>query len=640
MSSFILDRCSEQHNTHLKHLRAKAVSRSDYEFRRFIEACALLLLASTSVGQAVPPARHHSAQVVYRESTFQPIDPAANLDSITFSPDGRRIAYAVRRGEQVAPVVDGVVGRPYDKIFYFLFSPDGKRIAYIAKRELSDLIVLDGKEQPEFVRVYSPMFSRDSRLFMYEGDQHRPNQDDLLLAVVIDNDGEHRYVKAAVSSFSVDNRRVAYVVQDGAGQAVIVDGVVQGSYEEVGEAPTQDRDFCWRYPRQPVFSPDGKHIAYMVRVGKEQFVIRDGVRGRPYRHIDWCSLRFGDDSKDFAYVVSCGRMQCAVVNEQQGIAYDEVTGFDSSFMLRMGSVARPVYRVRSGKKWAVANIAGTAKWDGILTIVISQDAKHLAYVVQDNGNVRMIHDGKESRPYQSVALEQFSADSAHLTYRAFRDKKMFMVCDGREGTQYDDIDTVSLQIDCTRLAYEAVDDQKRLIITRGVSAEGYGLTVSSHGDHLAYLIRRLDKVYVVHDEFREGPYEAVDPGSLQFSVQGESVVYVVSRGKEQMVSFNGATGKPYDEIESNPTLFVNPAVFLPKAKSVAYIARIGSNHVLVANNAESPKYDLILPFGKAVNEVHDGFEFAGYRDGVLFRTTLEVAEQSEIGSHSTVEKTR
>ena len=235
----------------------------------------------------VRPARPHSLQVVYRESAFQSIDPAANLDSITFSPDRRRIAYTVRRGEQVAPVVDGVVGRPYDKIVRFLFSPDSKRIAYIAKREMSDLIDSDGKEQPDFVRVYAPMFSSDSRLFMYEGDQHRPNQDDLLLALVIDSDGEHRYLKDAVSSFSVDNRRVAYVVQDGQGQAVIVDGVVQGSYEEVGEAPTRDRDFCWRYPRQPVFSPDGEHIAYIVRSGKEQLVIRDGVRGRPYLHVDW-----------------------------------------------------------------------------------------------------------------------------------------------------------------------------------------------------------------------------------------------------------------------------------------------------------------------------------------------------------------
>ena len=87
----------------------------------------------------------------------------------------------------------------------------------------------------------------------------------------------------------------------------------------------------------------------------------------------------------------------------------------------------------------MANISGTAKWGGIRAIVISQDAKHLAYVVQDNGNVRVIHDGKESRPYESVALERFSADSAHLAYRAFRDNKVFMVCDGKEGTLHDDI---------------------------------------------------------------------------------------------------------------------------------------------------------------------------------------------------------
>ncbi|MDL5502050.1 MAG: hypothetical protein QSU88_02435, partial [Candidatus Methanoperedens sp.] len=55
--------------------------------------------------------------------------------TLTFSPDGKRIAYAAREGDKWFVVVDGKEGKRYDDILKHtpVFSPDSKRIAYAAR---------------------------------------------------------------------------------------------------------------------------------------------------------------------------------------------------------------------------------------------------------------------------------------------------------------------------------------------------------------------------------------------------------------------------------------------------------------------------------------------------------------------------
>jgi len=59
--------------------------------------------------------------------------------SITFSPDGKRIAYAARDGDKWFVVVDGKEGNRYDDILKYtpVFSPDSKRVAYAAKEGIN-----------------------------------------------------------------------------------------------------------------------------------------------------------------------------------------------------------------------------------------------------------------------------------------------------------------------------------------------------------------------------------------------------------------------------------------------------------------------------------------------------------------------
>ncbi|MCS7254840.1 MAG: hypothetical protein RMK18_09500 [Armatimonadota bacterium] len=50
-------------------------------------------------------------------------------------------------------VVDEKEGKEYDQIQKFTFSPDGKRLAYAACRGEKELVVFDGEEGKEYNKV-------------------------------------------------------------------------------------------------------------------------------------------------------------------------------------------------------------------------------------------------------------------------------------------------------------------------------------------------------------------------------------------------------------------------------------------------------------------------------------------------------
>jgi hypothetical protein len=81
------------------------------------------------------------------------IDPSSWIPgSFKISPDGRRIAYIVRVGEQQAVVIDGKEEKPYDAIGEGnpVFSPDSRQVAYGARKGLKGVVVVSGSEQKPY----------------------------------------------------------------------------------------------------------------------------------------------------------------------------------------------------------------------------------------------------------------------------------------------------------------------------------------------------------------------------------------------------------------------------------------------------------------------------------------------------------
>ena len=85
------------------------------------------------------------------------------------SSDGKHIAYATNGG---GIVVDGHAGPSGPLLGGLTFSPDGKRLAYMAggiadQRHDRQWVVVDGESGPKYVQVLNPLFSSDSKRVAY-----------------------------------------------------------------------------------------------------------------------------------------------------------------------------------------------------------------------------------------------------------------------------------------------------------------------------------------------------------------------------------------------------------------------------------------------------------------------------------------
>jgi hypothetical protein len=92
-------------------------------------------------------------------------EPAEDVHSPpSFSPDGKRLAYSVARGQELFVVVDGVEGPAYDRMSKkgkrtLLFDESGQNYAYVGKKGDERIVVVNDKE----VARHASLFQRTMR---------------------------------------------------------------------------------------------------------------------------------------------------------------------------------------------------------------------------------------------------------------------------------------------------------------------------------------------------------------------------------------------------------------------------------------------------------------------------------------------
>jgi Tol biopolymer transport system component len=246
--------------------------------------------------------------------------PHEHVTLPTFSPDSHRVAFgAVDPAGKWHVCVDGQLSPPYEAAGgdNRLFSPDSKRLAYMIKEAGQCFAVVDGEPGPPFEAI-SPdtmRFSPDSRHFAYGTIKAGPDSGALVL------DGRPiRALDGVIGGtvrFSPDSRRVSFVAGKlhNGGAAVVVDGRVGPTYELIGDGDDSN-----------LFSPDSRHHVYVAKQNGTWCVVLDGVPQREYDQVGMGSLRFSPDSKRLGYVAMRGRgvKRLAVVDGQEGPEYDRI----------------------------------------------------------------------------------------------------------------------------------------------------------------------------------------------------------------------------------------------------------------------------------------------------------------------------
>jgi Tol biopolymer transport system component len=177
-----------------------------------------------------------------------------------FSLDGRHVAYVALRGEYMAVVRDGEKGKEYRWVGQPVFSSDSKRLCYAALVGglVTDqyAVIVDGQRKgANRGQVRSPVFSPDGERLAWIAMRSVVGLVPLggidtgtVESVVIDGKKGKEYAKIQALTFCPQGRRVAYIAFRGTERFVVVDGQEQEKFTAVGNGP--------------LFSPDGKHVAY------------------------------------------------------------------------------------------------------------------------------------------------------------------------------------------------------------------------------------------------------------------------------------------------------------------------------------------------------------------------------------------
>jgi dipeptidyl aminopeptidase/acylaminoacyl peptidase len=325
------------------------------------------------------------------------------------SPPREEFVYEIPAGIEIK---DGVI----------VVSEDGSRFGFAGKikgakvKGAKDQLVLDGRVVSEWDEAFPPAFSRDGRRVVTAGVRGG------VLVMQLDGGDVPLEPGTNISEppvFSPDGKRLAYPVRRAAAEFVVVDGNGGPAFNWVGK---------------PAFSGDSRHVAYAAKPDNKQFmIVTDGERGATFTHLISGPV-FSADGR-LAYAAAPGRALVVTVDSQP---YAEVP-------LQRGKVS------------------------GIESIVFSPDGKRLAFIVVRGGAFSysqgkaqkaqrtVMVDGKQGKVYDVSGLSglQFSADGRHLAYAVHDQGKRqaFVVLDGLECPQYSEVLQDSISFSAMTMTY-------------------------------------------------------------------------------------------------------------------------------------------------------------------------------------------
>lgn len=266
-------------------------------------------------------------------------------DYLVFSADGKRLGYVAAKAKNWLAVIDGKEQPEYDRVDALQFSPDGQRVAYVARRGGVWRAVVDGKEHRTYealVRSNRNLFSPDSKHVAYAA------REGTRTFIVLDGEDGKPYdgIREESLVFSADSKRVAYIAKRGDKWFTVIDGQEGPMFDQadglrlgladgrpVYVASTNKQWFVVRGTEEgprfqdiltgtPVFSADGKQMAYgAVRAGKS-VVLADGFESQGYTAIGAGSITPGPDGKHVAFMASDNNQWKLVVDDAASREYD------------------------------------------------------------------------------------------------------------------------------------------------------------------------------------------------------------------------------------------------------------------------------------------------------------------------------
>jgi roadblock/LC7 domain-containing protein len=461
--------------------------------------------------------RHEAAKNrVSKEEAVAQI-PAEALDSLNAASDNRHVAFVVKEGNKQVVAWDEKLGKGYDEVASIIFSADGKRLMYGARLDKKWLVVVDGKESPRFDGVAALSFSPDGKTAIYA-----PRIGGKTYMWVNGQTGP-RFETTTFMLFSPDGRHMTYSGKIGDQWTVFVDGKPGPRGEEVSAVVfTSDGRWAYRvrsgnqdiivtdggrigvYPLagDPVFSPDGKQLAYSVVKDVQEMVLVNGVPEKAYDGIVPESVAFAADGT-LGYFARHGKQWLAVVGGRESKAYDTI---DKTALVLAPAGKHYAFLVNNNSKmskqrWFVVHDGQDGQPHEVVEkdkLAFSPDGSRLAYVVKDEDSYYVILDGKNLGGNVFAGKPVFSPDSRQVAYVVVRGGRAAVACNGRILSRYDDAWPPVFSSDGKHLAYIGCLSQIMVLNADGKESKRYASIVEGSLNYLSpsevnYLALQGDK---------------------------------------------------------------------------------------------------------------------------------------------------
>jgi roadblock/LC7 domain-containing protein len=456
------------------------------------------------------------------------------------SPDGRRVAWRTRSGQQWSVADNGQrVGGTYDEVRFLTFSPDSRQLAFAARRDKRWMLVLDGAEPSlTYDEVGAPAFAPAAGRLAYGARRGKR-----WTMVVDGKEGTSTYSDVRFPDYSADGRRIAFAAKPAKKWVLIVDGEPLGAEFDQIVAGT--------------FSPDGRRVAYVGRRGDKWVAVVDGTEGQSFDIVG--GLAFSADSRRFAYAgvlvergfakeKGIGR---AIVDGVAGPAFEGAQ--IGSFLTSMATGSTPHLVVGYFQQLVSAT-------HGVTAPTFSPDGRRVSYAARRGKDAAAVMvDGEAGATFVSIlAGPLFSLDSEHVALVVADAGTTSLVVDGvkvgpASSARLDFIDRMMFAPDNRRVAYVAVNGgdwyergltsrARRRVYVDGVAGTEYDarylgrVGFTPDGRHFAYVVDGLSEAstevsFVVVDATEGKRYDDIF-GSLHLEPDGASIRYTARKGRK------------------------------------------------------------------------------------------------------------
>ncbi len=415
------------------------------------------------------------------------------------------------------------------------------------------------------------------------------------LVVIVRGKPEYRLEEVLQVAASSTGDVLAIKLRVPGGQRVYFNGDESVVYDEVGSF---------------VFSPNGKHLAYVALKGQDHFATLDNGALRPYNYIrelvfrpdtemelyyaaqveknKWMildnlsnahsdaylalgALTFSKDGKRLGYAFLKGRKYHVFDGKGAGEGFDRVgdIGFspDGQHIVYSGNVGSAIALLWDHKPLCTA--------EGIMNIVIAPDSRFVAYVAREKeGQVVYAHNKRLSL-HEKVDKLFVTSQKPHVIYAVEQGGRHHIFINGTpESGPFEHISLFSGKEDSYAAIVRKDKDQLAVVHNGRLSATYTNIPLlvwDEAGKQLAFPARKRPSWSgVVWNETESDHYEY--PQHLTFGAEGKALLFFARRRDGWYAVLND---RPIQE--SLCTEIMTPPVYDDKSKSFYYLYRQGKD---------------------------------------------------------------